>query len=195
MQLCKWTLVPSHAIWCRLKSNSLSHLHSYRDEASITIQSPGVSSYTLNATFVRWSADSTKLQFAPRTLLSDGNSYNSITLGLVDGNGQPAQAPVNTVVTLSSTIPSVGQIQSTVTIPVGQTYVRATSRLSGLQVRHLITATTSNYTSTNSTLFLVTKAATNLGTVNFSRDRASEWTTVSKLGNSVARWIRRSRKD
>ena len=51
---------------------------------------------------------SLSLQFVPKTLLSGGNTYNSITLGLIDGFGNPAQAPVNTEVKLSSTIPSVG---------------------------------------------------------------------------------------
>ena len=70
---------------------------------------------------------------------------------------------MNTVVKLSSTIPSVGQIQSSVTIPAGQTYARATFRTFGFAGSTLVTATTSNYTSTDSTLLLVTKAATNLG--------------------------------
>ena len=70
---------------------------------------------------------------------------------------------MNTVVSLSSTIPSVGQIQSTLTIPAGQTYARANFTTYGIAGSTLITATTSNYTSTNSTLLLVTKAATSLG--------------------------------
>ncbi|MGA2877124.1 MAG: hypothetical protein ABSE82_16535, partial [Nitrososphaerales archaeon] len=123
---------------------------------SITVQSPGVSSYTSALLSFGGAPTRLSLQFVPKTLLSDGNKYNSITIGLVDGFGDPAQAPVNTVVKLSSTIPSVGQIQSTVIIPAGQTYVRATFTTFGIAGATLITATTSNYTSTNSTLNLVT---------------------------------------
>ena len=130
---------------------------------AVTAQSPGYSSYTINLLSFGGAPNALSLQFAPKTLLSDGNAYSSITLGLIGGSGQPAQAPVNTVVRLSSTIPSVGQIQSSVMIPAGQTYARATFRTFGFAGSTLITATTSNYTTTNSTLLLVTKAATNLG--------------------------------
>lgn len=131
--------------------------------SSITVQSPGVSSATQSLLSFGGTPSALQLQFAPETLLSDGSTYSAVTLGLVDGNGDPAQAPVNTVVTLSSTIPSVGQIQTSVTIPAGQTYARADFTTYGIAGSTLITAATSNYTSTNATLVLVTKAATNLG--------------------------------
>lgn len=131
--------------------------------ASITVQSPGVSSNTQTLLSFGGAPTSLQLQFAPATLLSDGKSYSTVTLGLMDGTGEPAQAPVNTVVQLSSTTPSVGQVQSTVIIPAGETYVRADFTTYGISGSTLITASTSNYTSTNSTLNLVTKAATSLG--------------------------------
>jgi len=85
-------------------------------------------------------------------------------VGLIDNStGQPARAPVNTVVNLASDVASLGQIESSVTIPAGQTYARASFMTFVVNGSTLITASASNYTSANSTLNLVTKAATNLG--------------------------------
>jgi hypothetical protein len=130
--------------------------------ASITVQSPGVSSATASLLSFGGAPSALQLQIAPKTFLSDGSTYNSITVGLVDGSGNPAKAPVNTVVQLSSTTPSVGDIESSVTILAGQTYVQATFATKGISGSTLITATTSNYTSTSATIDLVTKAATKL---------------------------------
>ncbi|MGH2507834.1 MAG: hypothetical protein ACRDHZ_10605, partial [Ktedonobacteraceae bacterium] len=129
---------------------------------SVTAQSPGLSAYTASLLSFGGAPNSLKLQFAPKTILSDGGTYDSIVLSLTDGSSNPAKAAVNTIVKLTSTSPSIGQVQSSVTIPAGQTYARANFATFGFSGTTLITATTSNYTSTSSTLSLVTKAATNL---------------------------------
>lgn len=131
--------------------------------ASITVQASNLASSTSSLLSFGGAPTSLSLQFAPKTLLSNGQTYNTVILGLVDGSNNPAKAPVNTPVKLVSTIPSVGQIESSVVIPAGQTYTFATFKTSGVAGSTLIAATTSNYTSTNATLNLVTKAATNLG--------------------------------
>lgn len=131
--------------------------------AEVTAQSPGMYSVTEGMLSFGPSANTLNVQFAPPTLLSDGNSYNIITVGLIDNStGEPARAPVDTTINLASTISSVGTVQSTVTIPAGQTYVYASFTTAGVNGSTLITASASNYTSSNGTLTLVTRAATNL---------------------------------
>lgn len=131
--------------------------------AQVTAQSPGLASVTQGMISYGPSANTLTVQFAPPTLLSDGNSYNVITVGLIDNStGEPARAPVDTVVNLASTIPSVGAVQSSVTIPAGQTYAYASFTTAAVNGSTLITASASNYTSSNGTLVLVTRAATNL---------------------------------
>jgi hypothetical protein len=96
--------------------------------------------------------------------VSDGGTYQNIAVELVsNATGEPAKAPVNTIVTLSSSSSTLGQVQSIVQITAGQTYASATFKTFGLNGSTLIAATASGFTSSNGTLSLVTKAATNLG--------------------------------
>ena len=132
--------------------------------AEITAQSPGMVSSTQQLLSFGPSPNSLSVTFAPQILLSDGKTYDSVTVGLIDNaTAQPARAPVNTIVNLASNVASLGQIESSVTIPAGQTYARASFNTFVVNGTTLITASASNYTSANSTLNLVTKAATNLG--------------------------------
>jgi len=132
--------------------------------SQITVQSPGLASSTSSLLSFGPAPNTLRVSFAPPQLFSDGKAYPSITVGLVDNStGQPARAPVNTIVNLASTIASVGQVEPSVTIPAGQTFARATFSTFAVNGSTLITASASNYTSANATLVLVTKAATNLG--------------------------------
>ena len=132
--------------------------------SEITAQSPGLASSTVGLLSFGPAPNSLSISFAPPRLLSDGNTYTPVTVGLIDNStGQPARAPVNTIVNLASTISSVGQVEGSVEIPAGQTYARASFSTFAVNGSTLITASASNYTSTNATLTLVTKAATNLG--------------------------------
>lgn len=131
--------------------------------AEITAQSPGLSSTTVDMLSFGPSANTLSVQFAPPTLIS-GGTYDAITVGLIDNStGEPARAPVDTVVDLASSVSSVGQVQSSVTIPAGQTYARAQFATTQLNGSTLITASASNYTSANGTLTLVEPAAAKLG--------------------------------
>ena len=130
--------------------------------AEITSQSPGLASTTFGLLSFGPSANTLSIQFAPPTLIS-GGSYSAITVGLIDNStGEPARAPVDTIVQLASTVSSVGEVQSSVTIPAGQTYARATFTTSQLNGTTLITASASNFTSANGTLSLVQPAAAKL---------------------------------
>jgi hypothetical protein len=132
--------------------------------ASITAQSPGFLANTANLLSFGAIPDTISLQFAPGSLISDGSSYNSIVVSLINsGTGSPAIAPLPTVVSLSSNSSSAGTIQSSVTIPAGETYAIANFTTSGLPGSVLITATASSYNASSEALRLVTPGATNLG--------------------------------
>jgi hypothetical protein len=100
----------------------------------------------------------------PQLLLADGESYN-LTVGLINqATGDPASAPVATIVNLATTSSVVGQMkQSFVTIPAGQSFTTVGFTSSGLPGATEITATASNYATGNANLTLINAEATNLG--------------------------------
>lgn len=131
---------------------------------AITAQARNLSTDTEFLTSFGATPDGLKIAFAPPTLLSDGGTYQNIVVEIIDSNtDNPAKAPANTFVSLASSSSSAGQVQSIVEIPRGQTYARANFTTFGIAGSTLITASASNFASTNQTLTLVAKAATNLG--------------------------------
>ena len=132
--------------------------------ASITAQSIGLSSSTMDLVSFGLRPNALELEFSPSLLISDGSSYNTGFVSLIDQNSSsPARAPVNTVVRLVSNSSAGGTIQNTVTIPAGQTYTRVNFTTSGLPGFALITATASNYTATFANLTLLSPPAAKLG--------------------------------
>ena len=108
-------------------------------------------------------AESLSLQFSPPVLFSDGRTYQNIVVGIVDSNGSAYPASSDTIVTLTSSTASVGKVESSVVIPRGETFARATFSTYGLAGSTTITATASDLTFAQANLNLVTKAATTLG--------------------------------
>ena len=132
--------------------------------AEITAQSEGLTSDTEQLISSGLIPDALQVQFAPNILLSGSSS--SVVIGLINNaTGEPAKAPQNaTVVTLISTNPSLVQVQHYVTIPGGKTYARANiNTSSGVTGNVQVIASASGYISSNSTISLVTPAATNIG--------------------------------
>ncbi len=68
---------------------------------------------------------------APSMLPSDKNSYQSIQVQLQDSQGRPAKDPQADVsLSLFSSLPTVGTVDSTLTIPFGQTQATGTVTVS-----------------------------------------------------------------
>ncbi len=131
--------------------------------AEITAQAVGLSSNTVSLTSFGLIPNALSVQSGSNELLSDGESYNFVTVGLINqATGSPAIAPVNTVVNLALTSSVVGNVESTVTILSGRSFVRANFTSSGLPGITEITASASNYTTGNANLTLVNPPATNL---------------------------------
>src|SRR3989339_322352 len=61
----------------------------------------------------------------PTSVLADNNTYKCIFVQLQDSSGKPARALQDTVISLSSSLTNVGSVESSVTIPQGDTYVSA----------------------------------------------------------------------
>ena len=132
--------------------------------AAITTQSVGLSSTTSSLISFGLRPNALNIQFSPDMLFSDGHSYGSIFVSLVDlTTGEPARAPVDTLVSLESNSSLPGVVQDTLMIPAGLTYARASISTSGLPGPELITATTGNYTSASGTIQLIAPAAKKLG--------------------------------
>jgi hypothetical protein len=132
--------------------------------SEITVQASGFGSATSGLVSFGETANKVSLEFAPNTLLSDGGTYNAIIVSLINSQtGTPAIAPVATHVSLATSVSSLGQVQSSVTILPGQSYAIASFTTLGIPGSTVITASASNLTSTNATLSLVTPPATKIG--------------------------------
>ncbi|MGA2683341.1 MAG: hypothetical protein ABSF44_16270 [Candidatus Bathyarchaeia archaeon] len=68
---------------------------------------------------------SLKIYIGPTSVLADNNSYTCIFVQLLDSSGKPARAIQDTTIGLSSSLISIGTVQSSITIPQGATYVSA----------------------------------------------------------------------
>lgn len=136
-------------------------------ETVITASASGLNPGTAVMTTVSLPSNVTEnslfLQFGPPVLFSDGRSYQNIVVAIVNSLGFPYPAASDTVVTLTSSTASVGRVQSSIVIPTGETYARATFSTYGLAGRTVITATASNLATAQGQLNFVTKAATTLG--------------------------------
>jgi hypothetical protein len=82
----------------------------------------------------------------PSILPADGNSYDAIMVQLQDSNGIPARAPKDGIqVDLFSSNTNVGTVNSSITIPEGQTYAIATFNTTTTNGQATITAVASGY--------------------------------------------------
>ena len=89
----------------------------------------------------------------PSTLPADGSTYNAIMVQLQDSTGSPAIAPDGGVqVTLSCSNINVGTVDSTATIPQGQTYAIATFNTTTTAGSATVTAVASGYASNQATI-------------------------------------------
>ena len=84
----------------------------------------------------------------PSTLPADNGSYNAIMVQLQDSSGVPAKAPKDGIqVGLFSSNTNVGTVNSSITIPEGQTYAIATFNTTQTNGQATITAVASGYAS------------------------------------------------
>ncbi len=83
----------------------------------------------------------------PSTLPADNSSYNAIMVQLQDSSGVPAKAPKSGIqVSLFSSNTNVGTVNTSITIPEGQTYAIATFNTTITNGQATITAVASGYT-------------------------------------------------
>ncbi len=89
----------------------------------------------------------------PATLPADGGSYEAVVVQLQDVHGSPARAPKGgTQVYLSCSNTVVGDVTSSVTIPEGQTYAKATFQTTTTPGEATITSIAGDYISSNTVI-------------------------------------------
>jgi hypothetical protein len=81
---------------------------------------------------------------APTNTAADGNTYPQVAVQLLDPTGKITTLPYDTTVTLSSSIIAVGTVDSSLTIPAGQTYAVANFKTTYMSGSTTITAAATN---------------------------------------------------
>ncbi|MHB8565871.1 MAG: hypothetical protein ACYC7D_05660 [Nitrososphaerales archaeon] len=130
----------------------------------ITAQSVGLSSDTVPLVSFGSSPNGIRIELTPNLLPSDGQTFRTVAISLINSTtGDPEKAPNNTLVNLAETNSAVGTVQSSILVLAGQTFAVASFTASESPGSTIITASAENFTSTNATLTLVSRDATNLG--------------------------------
>lgn len=110
---------------------------------------------------------------APSSLPSDGKGYNAIIVQLQDSQGMPAKDPEGDVeVSLFSSKPYVGTVDSKLIIPYGKTYAVATFYSTLSAGSTYITAQTAGYTSaqTKVTTYLIDEYALKVNVLSYPEE-------------------------
>ena len=83
--------------------------------------------FVINQSTFGATANPSKLyvSIGPASVPADNNAYNCVFVQLQDSDGQPARALQNTIITLSSSLTSIGTVDSSITILKGATYASA----------------------------------------------------------------------
>ena len=109
-------------------ANFTTRSNSAKQSAIITTVAQGYVSQqlTITTTPIATNPNLIKIFVGPLKVPADGNTYPQIALELQNSTGFTSILPSDTVVSVASSDPTVGQIESEITIPAGQTYAIAT---------------------------------------------------------------------
>jgi hypothetical protein len=121
--------------------------------ANLTASSPGLKSDFATVTVARPTLPAKlTLLGAPNPVLANNGSYDSVVVALTDANGNPAVAPSNILVTLTSSSSIVGDIGGSLTIASGSSYAVASFTSTFFVGSTSITAIAQNLQSAMSTV-------------------------------------------
>jgi len=96
-----------------------------------------------------------KIYVGPTSVVADNNVYECVFVQLQDSSSRPARALQDTVISLSSSLTSVGQIDHNVTIPAGSTYAVAKFQATFTPGTTTIAATASDYATVQANVITV----------------------------------------
>jgi hypothetical protein len=99
-----------------------------------------------------YTASKLSVYCAPSTLPSDRTAYQAIQVQLQDAQGRPAKAPVDLIVNLFSSQPTIAAVNPKVTIPFGKTCITGTLTVTNSPGEAAVTAQASGYTTGQATL-------------------------------------------
>ncbi len=130
---------------------------------TITAQAAGLASAQAPVNTFGFIPSKIKIQQSSITLPADGGTYTVLAVGLVDQNGNPAIAPVNKTIQLSSSNPSVATVPTVVTIPAGYTAALTTVTTTLSPGSSTISVTSQGYAGDSATVTTVQPGAVSLG--------------------------------
>ena len=88
----------------------------------------------------------------PTRVLADNNTYKCIFVELQDSSGLPARALQDTTISLASSLPSIGTVNSIITIPNGTTYASANFNTTFSPGTTTISASATGYATVQATM-------------------------------------------
>jgi hypothetical protein len=107
------------------------------------------------------------IYIGPPNLLADNNIYNCIFVQLQDSSGQPARALQDTTISLSSSLPNIGTVDSSITIPKGDTYASANFYSTLTSGTTTITASVTGFSTVTATLTTITPIPSTIAVFGF----------------------------
>ena len=132
-------------------------------KTSITASAPNLQSATAMVRSYGPIPTKVIVQALPSKLPADGGIYSALEVMLEDTNGLPAIAPASVSVQLASSSPDIATVSSTVIIPPGQSYALTNVETTISPGMASITATSSGFSSSSTTLGTVSPAPSRLG--------------------------------
>ncbi len=108
-----------------------------------------------------------KIYLGPNKVPADNSIYECIFVQLQDSTGKPARALEDTIISLSSSLTSVGTLDPTITIPAGKTSAVATFDSTFTPGSTTITATASGFATVQASLSTIAPVPNKLGLYGF----------------------------
>ena len=108
-----------------------------------------------------------KIYLGPNKVPADNSIYECIFVQLQDSTGKPARALEDTIISLSSSLTSVGTLDPTITIPAGETSAVATFDSTFTPGSTTITATASGFATVQASLSTIAPVPIKLGLYGF----------------------------
>lgn len=108
-----------------------------------------------------------KIYIGPNKVPADNSIYECIFVQLQDSTGRPARALEDTIISLSSSLTSVGTLDPTITIQAGETFAVATFDSTFTPGSTTITAAASGFATVQATLSTIAPVPNKLGLYGF----------------------------
>lgn len=103
----------------------------------------------------------------PNSVPADNSIYNCIFVQLLDSSGHPARAIQDTTISLSSSLVNIGTVDSSITVPAGDTYASANFYSTLTSGTTTITASVTGFSTVTATLTTITPIPSTIAVFGF----------------------------